>query len=430
MIPKSPTPILGGLLAVVLIALSLAGCQKEEALEPQLHNDAYNDDLNFRAGTGACDPGVTLLEMYNEGGNDNVVRWYNNSNEDDGSFKQEQDIMDAPYPTSLLQFSANAGYAVHIQNQQMGVKTDGPGSAGGQWITPGEILYIKVGTDLTPDGWRFLTGSLYLEHQANTTVRIQMRSNGQNVQPAIVKTHTTTGFERYSLSLFYHWDEVAISVDGATGGVNVPLKAAQAERQCFIITNNTNHFIALRQRAGLYFWNSMVDNDHAGIFKPNHQYLDPATGNFGLTSLSKEWMADAATPAYINRHKAGGAFGPANPLSPGTDYSVNAGEEMTLKIGADPGAGFAFINAIIPIWIPSTGGSPLITLRSGGSDLATIPITQIPGTRKYHLLGVFGITFDEIRFECTSGRYEVFTDYWSVNRFSMCDASMEKPFME
>lgn len=197
----------------------------------------------------------------------------------------------------------------------------------------------------------------------------------------------------------------------------------------FVITDNSNDFIAVRQRAGLYFWNSIIDNDHAGLYKPNHQYLSVATGNFEPTPMNpfpNEWMIDAANPAFIQRPKAGGSFGPALVAN---DFGVNNGESMTFKIGGDVGTGASFTNVVVPIFRPSTMGAiPRVVLRKGGMDIATQTLPQQPGTLQYHLVGAPGADFDEIVFSTTTpggtaaNYYEVRTDYWSVMRFSLCQS--------
>lgn len=413
-----------GLLALALFAISLNGCQKE-TLNPADENEMA---LNFRGGN-ACDQGVRLLQMMYRSQTDNRhIKLYNQNFFSDladtvGSI-QTQNL--SPYDdasASLLKFSANNG-TVSWGSNTIGVAgTTAPAA----WINNDEQLRIKLSDALLADGWNILSAGIWVRVAPGATVRVRMRKNGSYVQNPITRTNTGAGnLETHiNLSVFYMFDEVEVSADA--GQVQLMLNGSFVNR--FIITKNTNDFIALRQRDGLYFWNSEIDNDHAGVFKPNHQYLSPTTGLFGLTSPDgNQWIdASASGPNFINRHKAGSAFGPA--AGPGTDYGVNNGDTLRLKVGSSI-SGKTFSNVIVPIFRPSANAAtPRIFLRKGGMTVQGPHNVNVqPGSMQYFLFGVDSGDFDEIVFTTpTTGNpqnyYEVRTDYWSILRFSQCETS-------
>ncbi len=418
-----PTTVL---LAAALFTLTLPGCQKD-----QLTTQETTDDLSltFRGGS-ACENGVKLLRMAYRAmeinpGENHFVELLNNGN------REEFQDLNNTSSNNLLEFTAINGTINWgpINGNSIGIIGSGPSPVSG-WINGNEALRIKVGTSASLAGWKMMAAGIWVTLQPGATVSVQMRNNGANVQPAVTRTNTTAAEKRehITLSLFYLFDEIEItSLAGNVQLKNNDLSGTTWNR--FVITDNSNDFVAVRQRAGLYFWNSIIDNDHAGLYKPNHQYLDVATGNFVPTPMNpfpNEWMIDGASPNFIQRPKAGGSFGPALVAN---DFGVNNGESMTFKIGTDVGTGASFTNVVVPIYRPSTMAAiPRVTLRKNGSDIATLTLAQQTGTLQYHLVGLAGSDFDEITFTTTTpggaaaSYYEVRTDYWSVMRFSLCQS--------
>lgn len=410
------------LLAAALFALTLPGCQKD-----QLTTQETTDDLSltFRGGS-ACENGVKLLQMGYQAqeinqGEDKFVELLNNGNREDF-----QDLNNTS-SSNLLEFTPING-TINWGSNFIGITNPGPSAP--NWINGTEALSIKLGTSASLAGWKMMAAGIWVTLAPGATVSVQMRNNGADVQPAVTRSNTGTVNKRehITLSLFYLFDEIVISAP--SGNVQLQNSALNGTTwNRFVITDNSNDFVAVRQRAGLYFWNSIIDNDHAGLYKPNHQYLDVATGNFVPTPMNpfpNEWMIDGASPNFIQRPKAGGSFGPALVAN---DFGVNNGESMTFKIGTDVGTGASFTNVVVPIYRPSTMAAiPRVTLRKNGSDIATLTLAQQTGTLQYHLVGI-GSDFDEITFTTTTpggaaaSYYEVRTDYWSVMRFSLCQSS-------
>lgn len=409
------------MLVAALFALTLPGCQKD-----QLTTQETSDDfaLTFR-GSGACDNGVKLLQMAYQSSNIDPVRGNKFVELFDNGLQEEYQNLNTLGSNNLLEFTALGGTITWGSNF-IGIASGG-GTSVPNWINGAEALRIKLGTSAKLADWKMMAAGIWVTLQPGATVSVQMRNNGANVQSAVTRTNTTAANKRehITLSLFYLFDEIEISsLAGNVQLQNSTLSGTTWNR--FVITNNSNDFIAARQRAGIYFWNSAIDNDHAGLYKPNHQYLNVVTGNFEPTPMNpfpNEWMIDAASPAFIQRPKAGGSFGPALVAN---DFGVNNGESMTFKIGTDVGIGASFTNVVVPIFRPSVNAAtPRIILRKGGVQIAAFNLTQQTGTLQYHLVGASGGDFDEIIFTTNSGSntqnyYEVRTDYWSVMRFSLC----------
>lgn len=410
------------MLAAALLALALPGCQKD-----QLTTQETTDDLSltFRGGS-ACENGVKLLQMAYQSNNIDTIRGNKFVELFSNGIQEEFQNLNTLGSNNLLEFTAINGTITWGSNF-IGIASGGATSVP-NWINGSEVLYIKLGTSANLAGWKMMAAGIWVTLQPGATVSVQMRNNGANVQPAVTRTNTTAANKRehITLSLFYLFDEIEVkSLGGNVQLHNQALSGTTWNR--FVITDNSNDFIAVRQRAGLYFWNSAIDNDHAGLYKPNHQYLNVVTGNFEPTPMNpfpNEWMIDAANPAFIQRPKAGGSFGPALVAN---DFGVNNGESMTFTIGGDVGTGASFTNVVVPIFRPATMAAvPRVVLRKGGSNIATLTLTQQPGTLQYHLVGVSGSDFDEIVFTTTTpagpaaSYYEIRTDYWSVMRFSLC----------
>jgi hypothetical protein len=396
-----------GLMAIALFALSLGGCQKEDA------NTILNaEDNTIEQRTALCQNGIKLVRMsyYSGGGNVNqMVDLLNN-----GTLEAQQSLKPNEQPSnSLLDFVPTDGVLNFNPNF---IAIDGDGGGGQQqWINGAEKISIKLGVAAAIAGWKMRCAGFWIETDGAATISVQMKRNGANQQPPLVKKYTGATLGHINLSLAFLFDEIEITpVSG-----EFRLIAPAGKFNDFVITNNSNHFIALRNRIGSYFWNSMVSKRDAGD-NPNYQYL--TNGDFVLTANGDQWIDDSGTiPGFINRTYPSNTalFGPATAVNNG-DTRINTGDIMSFKLGSDVEA--TFINAIIPLFVPTTGGAPVLTLKKGGVALTggTYVINQAPGTYQYHVVGVLGAAFDEIEFSCTSGNYAYFSDYWSVARFSLC----------
>lgn len=413
---------LTGLMAMLLIGFSLAGCQKEEAAEPELYTDSYDDEITFRE-SSACDAGVKLLQMRLKASNRYVMLMNNGVTE----LTQTLPNPNGTFVNSdLIQFYSNVG-TVNVEQSTLGVDNSENGQPE-RWINDGEKLYLKVGTAAEIAGWKFMAAGIWIEAQPNSTINIQMRKNGANVQPPFKKTYTgaANSREHVLLSFAYLFDEIEISALAGSVRIQMDDFGGLDAFNRFIITNNSNYHLSMRSRAGIYFWNSMVSKDHNRLDKPNHQYV--VGGEFTQTANGDQWVTDITSigtfPGYLNTQVTN-PFGPVGPSTgPGADRAFNAGDILSLEIGPDVAAGMEFLNAVIPIRTSAGGGTPVIALLKGGTPIgAPITLTQAPNTTQYHLIGLSGQTFDQIILSCSAGSYWFFTDYWSVARFSMCDAS-------
>ncbi len=398
------------LMTLTLLTLTAPGCRKEFTDEPLNKTD---QDLEFLGGGATCDNGVKVLQMFLQVGAGNKwVRLFNNTT--NTSTPTENQNLNTPEFDKLLTFTAtntaNTG-TVLVSGQIMAV---GPVDA--TWINSigGEVLNIKMGPSANVAGWNMISAGLWITADAGSSVSIQMKKNGLNVQPPFTKSYASLTSDHILFSLFYQFDELEIK---ATSGRIRLENGGGTKFNRFIITNDSQPFVALRPRKAGYFWNSLAVNEYSMISVPNQQTL--VAGNFIPTPNGDEWIKDGATTSFIN--KKINYFAPSTGAN--NDDTFDVGESVVFAAGSEMG-GSVFTNMLIPIQTPSSGASvPRAILSKGGSPVATYDLSQQAGTAQYHLIGLpAGMDFDEIELTTgsASGTYQFFTDYWSVARFSFC----------
>lgn len=402
------------LLTLALFALTITGCKKDFT-EPI--DETTNQSLQFNA-LGGCENGAKLLQMAYQAnpvfpvGFEKFVQLLNNT--------AQEEIQDLSNTSSnnLLVFLADNGF-INWGSNFIGVSG---GQGFSNWVNGTEKLRIKLGTSSNISGWKMICAGIWINSQSGTTVNVQIRRNGLNVQPPVVRNFPNGGRDFIPLSFSNLFDEIEISASTGRVQLNNGGTSTGTAFNRFIITDNSNDFIALRVRKGGYFWNSMVANDNQSMSNPDKQFL--VAGDFTPTANGDEWILDAASTSYIN-HKAN-SFGPSSGAN--NDVSIDQGESMTFKIGPDVGFGASFTNAILPIYRPATNGTTArVVLNKGGSLVAAYNLTQQPGTLQYFLVGASGSDFDEIILTTISGspagsRIEFQSDYWSAARLYLCQS--------